>query len=103
LASAQPKLSRAKQPLFHVLKDQRRGVAPTARAIGVSYLHFRQVVDGRTRPSREVRERLPELLGVPLSALFDAGSLRPPRGSAECDCQQCGFRRFRAAEQAVQR
>ena len=103
MASAKPNLSRAKQPLFYILKDQGRGVAPTARAIGVSYIHFRQVVDGRTRPSREVRERLPELLGLPLSALFDAGSLRPPRGSESCDCGTCSFRRFRAVEQAVQR
>ena len=103
MVSTKPRLSRAKQPLYDVLRAQGRGVAPTARAIGVSYIHFRQVVDGRTRPSREVRERLPELLGIPLAELFDAGSLRPPRASHQCDCDACSFRRFRAAEQAVQR
>ncbi len=96
--SNQPRLSHAKQPAYFILREQGRGIAPTAQVIDVPFLHLRQVLYGHARPSHAVRDRLPGLVGVPLDQLFDPGSLRPPMHSAECDCNRCILKRARAGQ-----
>ena len=95
--AGRPKLSNRKQPAYFLMKAQGRGIAPTAKVIAVPYLQLRAALYGSARPSQAVRERLPGLLGRPLAELFEAGSLRPPRGSESCDCDSCSLRRIRVA------
>ncbi len=71
-----PELSRQKQPAYYLIKEQGRSVGVISRVIDVPYLHLRQAVYGMVRPSQEVRDRLPGLLGVPLDQLFEATHLR---------------------------
>lgn len=61
-----------------VLRAQRYTTRQAAEAIGVDHGHLARAVSGRVRPSNEIRERLPELLGVPLEELFDSASLALP-------------------------
>ena len=98
-----PTLSNEKQPAYFAIKRSGRSISATARLIDVGYLELRNALYGRVRPTAAVRQRLSLLLGRDPSELFDAGSLRAPRGSELCDCAGCSFKRFRAAEQAVQR
>ncbi|WP_169798565.1 helix-turn-helix transcriptional regulator [Piscicoccus intestinalis] len=58
------------QPARDILKQKRWTVAAAAREIGVSQTHLGNTVTGRNRPNDIVREKLPELLGVPLEELF---------------------------------
>jgi hypothetical protein len=95
--ASRPKLSNRKQPAYFLLKKQGRGIAPTAKIMAVPYLQLRAALYGTARPSQEIRERLPGLLGRPLVELFEAASLRPPRGSETCDCDTCTVRRIQAA------
>ena len=67
-----------KQPGHDVLLGQGRTITGTARAIGVNPAHLHQTLSGRIRPNVRVRERLPALLGVPLSELFDEALLKLP-------------------------
>ena len=97
-----PPLSNEKQLAYFAIKESGRSISATARLIDVGYLELRNSIYGRVRPTPAVRQRLPLLLGRDLSELFDAGSLRAPRGSELCDCAGCSFKRFRAVEQAGQ-
>ena len=69
-----------RQPGRQVLREQRWSIARAAEAIGVSTGHLAQALYGRHRPNETVRERLPELLGVPLHDLFTETVLSKPCG-----------------------
>jgi transcriptional regulator with XRE-family HTH domain len=66
------------QPGREVLRQQGRTVAGTARRIGVNRQHLVQALEGRIRPSMQVRNELPAFLGVPLSELFNEDALASP-------------------------
>jgi ribosome-binding protein aMBF1 (putative translation factor) len=58
------------QPALAALRAERWSTALAARTIGVPENHLKHVVHGRTYPNAIVREKLPELLGLPLEDLF---------------------------------
>jgi hypothetical protein len=58
------------QPGMEVLRNQARTVSGVARIIDVPDHELRNALNGRYRPSRAIRERLPLVVGVPLSLLF---------------------------------
>ncbi|MDN5744098.1 MAG: hypothetical protein L0H31_03135 [Nocardioidaceae bacterium] len=53
-----------------------------AEAIGIDHIHLGNNITGIVRPCPEVRERLPQLLAVPLEDLFDAELLSKPYDSS---------------------
>jgi hypothetical protein len=63
------------QPGMEVLRNQARTVSGAARVIGVPDHELRNALNGRYRPSRAIRERLPLMVGVPITALFSADML----------------------------
>lgn len=66
------------QPARALLRDQRYTTRQAAVAIDVEPGHLASVLAGHIRPHPVVRERLPELLGVPLEDLFDADRIDKP-------------------------
>ena len=72
------------QPARQALIDNRWTIRLAAERINVPPLHLRNAVLGHTVPSGALRDRLPVLLGRPLSKLFTAESLaaeyRPGNG-----------------------
>jgi transcriptional regulator with XRE-family HTH domain len=66
------------QPGHQILFSQGRTVSAVARILGIAESHLAKALSGRVRPSHEVRERLPEFLGVPLHDLFTEDALQPP-------------------------
>lgn len=66
------------QPLRAVLTKNRYTVRQAAAAINVDPLHLTNVIRGGARPCQAVRDRLPELLGVPLEELFTEDALLLP-------------------------
>jgi hypothetical protein len=73
------------QPARQALYNARWTVARAAGEIDVNGTHLFNCLYGKCPPSPDVRDRLPALLGLPLSALFTAESLAKkyggPRGS----------------------
>jgi transcriptional regulator with XRE-family HTH domain len=67
-----------KQPAHAILRAQGRTITGTARAIGVNPSHMHYALRGKVRPSVRIREKLPALLGIPLSELFDEEPLSLP-------------------------
>ncbi len=71
-----------KQPGLEIIRFQERTTSGLARLIGVDDHELRGTLYGKCRPSAEVREKLPLILGVPLEMLFDADVIaeekRPP-------------------------
>jgi transcriptional regulator with XRE-family HTH domain len=63
------------QPSRSILLQQARTVAGVARLLQVSPQHLKNALSGLTPPRPEVRERLPEILGVPLEQLFTQSAL----------------------------
>lgn len=63
------------QPVRDVMKRERWQVKALADEVGVSYMHLYNVVRGVTAPSPQLREQLPQILGVPLSELFTGAAL----------------------------
>lgn len=63
------------QPAYYVVKEQRRSIGVVAQAIDVPYLHLRNTLYGIVVPSPAVRNRLPKLLGIDITKLFDADML----------------------------
>jgi len=63
------------QPARQVLVDERWTQPGAADQINVPRLHLRGAVNGHVPPSQVVRDRLPALLGKPLSQLFTEESL----------------------------
>lgn len=67
------------QPLYLILREQGRGtITEVARKIGVPERHLYNVVYGWTRPNDVVRDKLPELLGIPLREMFTADAVAAP-------------------------
>jgi transcriptional regulator with XRE-family HTH domain len=67
------------QPAHQIVFAQGRTIAAVARILRISEVHLKLALSGRIRPNYEVRERLPEFLGVPLEELFTEDALEPPR------------------------
>lgn len=63
------------QPVRRALILADMSVTQAAEKIGVTWSHLYATVIGRTTPSEVVRQRLPELLGIPLEELYDADLL----------------------------
>ena len=59
------------QPAREHLRRERWSIRAAAEKIEVSPGHLAYVMRGWAAPSQEVRDRLPALLGVPLSDLFE--------------------------------
>lgn len=72
------------QPARQLLYDRGWSIPVAADKINVPFSHLRNVLHGVTPPSGPVRDRLPVLLGAPLSALFTESALsatyQPGRG-----------------------
>lgn len=66
------------QPAGGELRRRGYSRAGVARALGVSYAHLTHALNGRARPSHELRVRLTELLDVPLPALFTPDAVEVP-------------------------
>lgn len=62
--------TRGPQPAKQLLRDKRINVTTAARTMDVHYGHLQSVLAGAAAPSPQLRERLPELLGVPLEECF---------------------------------
>ena len=63
------------QPGHDVIVRQGRATAAVARCIEVVPIHLQRALTGVISPSWEVRERLPEFLGVPIEELFTKEAL----------------------------
>lgn len=63
------------QPARQALVDERWTQPRAAEQINVPPLHLRNAVNGHVPPSQVVRDRLPALLGKPLSELFTSEAL----------------------------
>lgn len=88
------------QPVRRLLDERGLTISEAALAIGVTFAKLQAPVTGRSRPSDEVRAKLPALLGVPLEDLFSAESLEPfntmrKRPVCVCHCT-CGVRQVAA-------
>lgn len=59
------------QPAREHLRRERWSIRAAAVEIDVPVQHLAYVMRGWATPSQEVRDRLPALLGVPLSGLFE--------------------------------
>lgn len=72
------------QPARQALVDERWSQPKAAERINVPHLHLRGALNGHVPPSQVVRDRLPALLGRPLTELFTPDSLAAtytgPRG-----------------------
>ena len=66
------------QPLRAVLVAQRYTTRQAADAIGVDWVHLGGTIKGHIRPCQVIRDRLPELLGVPLEDLYTPDMLVLP-------------------------
>jgi hypothetical protein len=55
-------------------------VTQVATDIGVDPAHLKLALLGRLRPSTQVREQLPDYLGLPIEKLFTADSIAQPPG-----------------------
>jgi hypothetical protein len=60
------------QPAHKIIRDQQWTFPAVAKALDIPFPHLVRSVRGMTVPSPGLRERLPELLGVPLEELFTA-------------------------------
>jgi hypothetical protein len=63
------------QPIRQRMEAERWNCKLLADRVGVPYHHLYLTIIGRTPPSPQLREALPPILGLPLSALFTAESL----------------------------
>lgn len=63
------------QPAREKLRAERWSLAKAADKLNIPPLHLRGAVMGRVVPSPALRDRLPALLGSPLSELFSADAL----------------------------
>ena len=63
------------QPAKKALTEERWSQPRAAEKINVPFLHLRGALNGHVAPSKVVRDRLPALLGRPLSELFTAEAL----------------------------
>lgn len=63
------------QPAREKLREERWSLAKAAETLNIPPLHLRGAVMGRVVPSPALRDRLPALLGVPLSELFSSDAL----------------------------
>lgn len=73
-----PNPRRRRQPARDHLAKQRWSINKAADEIGVPRGHLHNVVFGTCGLSDEVRERLPELLNLPLEELFESDVLTRP-------------------------
>lgn len=72
------------QPIRHAMHAERWSVRALAVRCNVTYWHMKAVVYGNAHPCDHLRQVLPEILGVPLTQLFDPEILaRPYSGSVE--------------------
>lgn len=58
------------QPARRLVANRRETICQTADEVGVRCSHLMAALAGHTPPRDRVRERLPEVLGVPLEKLF---------------------------------
>ncbi|WP_144800880.1 hypothetical protein [Curtobacterium sp. BH-2-1-1] len=77
-------LTRRRQSARRMLVVREITVVDAATFIGCSRSHLVNALRGRTHPNADVRAKLPELLGLPIEALFDeellATDYAGPRG-----------------------
>lgn len=66
------------QPARDVLAERGLPIAEVALQLGCRYSQLYNCLQGYSLPTPRVRERLPQLLGVPLESLFDAEVLEKP-------------------------
>lgn len=66
------------QPARAFLQARRFTTRQAADAIRVDLTHLASAIGGHVRPCQAVRDRLPNLLGVPLQDLFSEEALRLP-------------------------
>lgn len=64
-----------RQPMYDAMKAERWTHVLLAHELGVPTTHVKNVALGWTRPKQILRDRLPEILGVPLESLFTAAAL----------------------------
>lgn len=67
-----------RQPLGDKMHEQRWTITRLAKDHDFDALHLKYVVSGVVRPNMDIRERIPDILGVPLEDLFTAEALKPP-------------------------
>ncbi|MDP9430407.1 MAG: hypothetical protein M3Q22_03000 [Actinomycetota bacterium] len=94
------RLTRQRQPVLFLLREQGLTIKEIARKLGVPYHEARRTLYGETRPTTHVRAALVEMTGRKIEELFDEGSLPPKRASERCDCDGCVLKRARRAEAA---
>lgn len=70
-----PRTRRPASPARLALYAKGLTIRQAADQIGVPFAHLANVLKGNATPNATVRERLPELLGVPLVDLFDTDLL----------------------------
>jgi len=58
------------QPAREILRARRLSIRDVAVALGVSPRHLYNALQGYITPRTEVRQKMPDLLGVPLEELF---------------------------------
>jgi len=63
------------QPLIEIMRRRRWTFSLLCDEVGVSYRHLYYVAHGHIVPSARLRDRLPAVLGTPLSELFSEDAL----------------------------
>jgi transcriptional regulator with XRE-family HTH domain len=63
------------QPLIEIMRRKRWTFSLLCGEVGVTYRHLYYVAHGRIVPSPKLRDRLPAVLGAPLSELFTEDAL----------------------------
>lgn len=58
-----------------MLRNERWSIAKAAERLNIQPLHIRGALMGHVAPSPALRDRLPALLGQPLSSIFTADAL----------------------------
>lgn len=85
------------QPGFHAIYARGVSMRSIAIAIGVDYHHLNQTLNGVIRPRPEVKERLPQYLGVSLEQLFTPEILAEPAGAGKGRYDRAAAREEREA------
>ena len=63
------------QPLIEIMRQRRWTFSLLCGEVGVTYRHLYYVAHGHIVPSARLRDRLPAVLGTPLSELFSEDAL----------------------------
>lgn len=69
-----------------VLKEKKITVVSLANSVGMAQPSMSNIVNGKSTPSLETLDKIADVIGVPVTDLFD----RPKKDSLSLTCPHCG-------------